>query len=62
MPGLSYCINEQGSIGAAANVMIGHLNYSAAINNRDTILNPNAPDGNMAMNDTTVGGGNVGLL
>jgi hypothetical protein len=42
--------------------MIGHLNYSAAINNRDTILNPNAPDGNMAMNDTTVGGGNVGLL
>ena len=63
MPGLSYRMNEQWSIGVAANVMIGYLNYSAAINNRDTILNPNAPDGNMAMNDTTVGGGgNVGLL
>ena len=63
MPALSYRINEQLSIGVAANVMIGYLNYSAAINNRDTILNPNAPDGQMAMNDTTVGaGGNVGLL
>ena len=63
MPALSYRINEQLSIGVAANIMIGYLNYSAAINNRDTILNPNAPDGQMAMNDTTVGaGGNVGLL
>ena len=63
MPALSYRINEQWSIGVAANVMIGYLNYSAAINNRDTILNPNAPDGQMAMNDTTVGaGGNLGLL
>ena len=35
MPGLSYRINEQWSIGVAANVMIGYLNYSAAINNRD---------------------------
>ncbi|MGH9783937.1 MAG: OmpP1/FadL family transporter, partial [Terriglobia bacterium] len=63
MPALSYRINEQWSIGGAANVMVGYLNYSAAINNRDTILNPNAPDGQMAMNDTTAGaGGNVGLL
>ncbi len=63
MPALSYRLNEQLSIGVAANVMVGYLNYSAAINNRDTILNPNAPDGQMAMNDTTVGaGGNVGLL
>ena len=62
MPGLSYRINEQWSIGVAANVMVGYLNYSAAIN-WDTILNPNAPDGQMAMNDTTVGaGGNLGLL
>ncbi len=60
MPALSYRINEQWSIGAAANVMVGYLNYSAAINNRPF---QNVPDGEMAMNDTTVGaGGNVGLL
>jgi long-chain fatty acid transport protein len=60
MPGLSYRINEKLSIGAAANVMIGYLNYSAAINNRAFL---NVPDGNMQMTDTTVGaGGNVGLL
>lgn len=62
MPALSYRINEQWSIGVAANVMVGYLNYSAALNTR-TLLNPNAPDGQMAMNDTTVGGGgNIGLL
>jgi len=59
MPGLSYRINEQWSVGVAANIMVGYLDYSAAINN----LNPNAPDGRMAMNDTTVGaGGNFGVL
>ena len=63
MPGLSYRINEYLSIGAAANVMYGYLNYSAAINTRDTILNPNAPDGQMQAKDNTWGaGGNVGLL
>jgi long-chain fatty acid transport protein len=62
MPGLSYRINEKLSIGVAANIMVGYLNYSAAVNTR-TIGNPNAPDGQMAMNDTTVGaGGNIGLL
>ena len=60
MPGLSYRINEQWSIGVAANVMIGYLNYSAAINNRAFV---NVPDGEMKMNDTAVGaGGNIGLL
>jgi long-chain fatty acid transport protein len=60
MPGLSYRINEQWSVGVAANVMIGYLDYSAAINNRPF---QNVPDGKMAMNDTTVGaGGNVGVL
>jgi len=60
MPGLSYRINEYLSIGAAANVMVGYLNYSAAINNR---LFQNVPDGQVQMKDTTVGaGGNVGLL
>jgi long-chain fatty acid transport protein len=60
MPGLSYRINEKLSIGAAANVMIGYLNYSTAVNNRAFV---NVPDGNMQMTDTTVGaGGNVGLL
>ena len=34
MPGLSYRINEYLSIGAAANVMVGYLKYSAAINNQ----------------------------
>jgi long-chain fatty acid transport protein len=62
MPALSYRINEQWSIGVAANVMVGYMNYSAAINTR-TFLNPNAPDGQMALNNTTVGaGGNLGLL
>ncbi len=62
MPALSYRINEQWSIGVAANVMIGHLNYSAAINNNILAIT-NRPDGNMQMDDTTVGaGGNVGLL
>ena len=60
MPGVSYRINEQWSIGVAANVMVGHLNYSAAINNR---VFQNVPDGEMKVTDTTVGaGGNVGLL
>lgn len=60
MPGLSYRINEKLSIGAAANVMVGYLNYKTAINNR---LFQNVPDGQMQMEDTTVGaGGNVGLL
>ncbi|MBA5867486.1 MAG: hypothetical protein GDA67_12415 [Nitrospira sp. CR1.3] len=60
MPAMSYRINEQWSIGVAANVMIGHLNYSAAINNRAF---QNVPDGEMKVTDTTVGaGGNVGLL
>ena len=62
MPGLSYRINEQWSIGVAANVMLGYLNYSAAINN-NVLAITNRPDGNMQMDDTTVGaGGNVGLL
>jgi long-chain fatty acid transport protein len=60
MPALSYRIDEHLSIGVAANVMIGYLNYSAAINNRPFA---NVPDGQMSLNDTTVGaGGNVGLL
>jgi long-chain fatty acid transport protein len=58
MPGLSYRINEQWSIGVAANIMVGYLNYSAAINNLGA-----QPDGEMKMKDTTVGaGGNIGLL
>ena len=56
MPGLSYRINEQWSIGVAANVMIGYLNYSAAINNRAFV---NVPDGEMKMNDTAVGAGGI---
>ena len=60
MPGISYRINEKLSIGAAANVMIGYLNHSAAVNNR---LFLNVPDGEVRAKDTTVGaGGNVGLL
>jgi long-chain fatty acid transport protein len=46
MPALSYCINEQWFIGVAANVMVGHLNYSAAINNNIPGVT-NRPDGNM---------------
>jgi long-chain fatty acid transport protein len=58
MPGLSYRINEFLSIGAAANVMYGYLNYSAAINNLGA-----QPDGEMKAKDNTWGaGGNVGLL
>lgn len=60
MPGLSYRINEKLSLGVAANVMIGYLNYSTAVNNRAFL---NVPDGNMQMTDTTAGaGGNVGVL
>lgn len=60
MPGLSYRINEKLSIGAAANVMYGYLNYSAAINNRPFA---NVPDGQVQLKDNTWGaGGNVGLL
>jgi long-chain fatty acid transport protein len=60
MPGLSYRVNEYLSIGAAANVMVGYLNYSAAVNNRFFL---NVPDGQMQVKDTTVGaGGNVGML
>ena len=60
LPGLSYRLNEKLSIGAAANVMIGYLNHSNAINNRALL---NVPDGDMRVTDTTVGaGGNVGLL
>ena len=62
MPALSYRINEKLSIGVAANVMVGYLDYSAAINN-NVLAIANRPDGRIAMNDTTVGaGGNVGLL
>lgn len=60
MPGISYRINDQWSIGAAANVMYGFLNYSAAINNRPFA---GAPDGQIQVKDNTWGaGGNVGLL
>ena len=60
MPGISYRINEKLSIGAAANIMYGYLNYSAAINNRFFV---DAPDGQMQVKDSTWGaGGNVGLL
>lgn len=60
MPGISYRINDKWSIGAAANVMYGYLNYTAAINNRPFA---NVPDGQMQMKDNTWGaGGNVGLL
>lgn len=60
MPGVSYRINEKLSIGAAANVMYGYLNYSAAINNRAFL---DVPDGQMQVKDNTWGaGGNVGLL
>lgn len=60
MPGLSYRITDQLSIGAAANVMVGYLNYSAAVNNR---LFLDVPDGQMQVKDTTAGaGGNVGVL
>jgi long-chain fatty acid transport protein len=62
MPGASYRLNEQWSIGAAANIMIGYLNYSAAINN-NVIAITNRPDGEIAARDTTVGaGGNFGVL
>lgn len=62
MPGASYRLNEQWSIGAAANIMIGYLNYNAAINN-NVIAITNRPDGEMQVRDTTVGaGGNFGLL
>ena len=60
MPGLSYRINEQLSIGAAANIMYGYLNYTAAINNRAFL---DVPDGQMQAKDNTWGaGGNVGML
>ena len=52
LPGLSYRLNEKLSIGAAANVMIGYLNHSNAINNRAFL---NVPDGDMRVTDTTVG-------
>lgn len=62
MPGASYRINEQWSIGAVANIMIGYLNYSAAVNNNFLGIT-NRPDGEVQMRDTTVGaGGNFGLL
>jgi long-chain fatty acid transport protein len=62
MPGASYRLNEQWSIGAAANIMIGYLNYNAAVNNNFLGLT-NQPDGEVQMRDTTVGaGGNFGLL
>ena len=62
MPGASYRLNEQWSIGAAANIMIGYLNYNAAINN-NVLAITNRPDGEIQARDTTVGaGGNFGLL
>jgi long-chain fatty acid transport protein len=62
MPGASYRINDRWFIGAAANIMIGYLNYSAAINN-NVLAITNRPDGEIAVRDTTVGaGGNFGLL
>lgn len=62
MPGASYRLNEQWSIGAAANIMIGYLNYNAAINN-NVLAVTNRPDGELQARDTTVGaGGNFGLL
>jgi long-chain fatty acid transport protein len=60
MPGVSYRINNKWSIGAAANVMYGYLNYTAAINNRPFV---GAPDGQIQVKDNTWGaGGNVGVL
>jgi long-chain fatty acid transport protein len=60
MPGLSYRINDQWSIGIAANVMYGYLNYTAAINNRPFV---GAPDGQVQVKDNTWGaGGNIGVL
>ena len=61
-PGASYRLTEQWSIGAAANIMIGYLNYNAAINN-NVLAVTNRPDGEIQARDTTVGaGGNFGLL
>jgi long-chain fatty acid transport protein len=62
MPGASYRLNDHWSIGAAANIMIGYLNYSAAINN-NVLAITNRPDGELQARDTAVGaGGNFGLL
>ena len=60
MPGVSWRINDKWSIGAAANVMYGHLNYTAAVNN---FLFANVPDGQVQVKDNTWGaGGNIGVL
>lgn len=60
MPGLSYRLNDKWSIGLAANVVYGYLNYTAAINNRAFL---NVPDGQIQVKDNTWGaGGNIGVL
>ncbi|HSA86573.1 MAG TPA: hypothetical protein VLE46_10350 [Nitrospira sp.] len=59
---MSCCFRLAHQPAAAANIMIGYLNYRAAINN-NVLAITNRSDGEIAARDTTVGaGGNFGLL
>jgi long-chain fatty acid transport protein len=59
MPGVSWRIIDGLSVGAAMNVMLGHLKQVVAISN----LEPQATDGTLEVSSNTVGvGGNVGIL
>jgi len=59
-PVASYRVNEQLSIGGGPNIMVGYLKYNANINN---LLPPGIGDGQVEVQDTTVGvGGQFGVL
>jgi len=59
MPAAAYRVNDNLSVGAGINVMLGYLKNTVAINN----VNPGWADGELHVRDTTVGvGGNVGIL
>jgi len=59
MPAAAYRVTDSLSLGVGANVMVGYLRNRVAINNID----PRFGDGQLSVEDTTVGvGANVGLL
>jgi long-chain fatty acid transport protein len=59
LPAAAYKVTDQFSVGVALNIMVGYFSTKVAINN----INPQWPDGEMSVKDTTLGlGGNVGLM
>jgi long-chain fatty acid transport protein len=51
LPAAAYKVTDQFSVGVALNIMVGYFSTKVAINN----INPQWPDGEMSVKDTTLG-------